>query len=113
MDTKAITLSDEQEQPPVRIPRLRATTGSIQRHLSAASRALLAGQLTTGEHKQLVDAAAKMLSSIKVEEGLQELTNLREMLRKAEEAADRRSQNEAADRYEKSGTTLGIKKKPR
>lgn len=48
-----------------------------------------------------------MLTAMRVREGLQEMDELRELVRRSEAAAEKRAHNEVQDRYSTSAKTEG------
>lgn len=80
-------------------PSLLPNPDAIESYLTWVAEALADGAINANVGKELNNAASKMLTAIKVREGLQEMDELRELVRQAKEAADRRAKNEVEDRY--------------
>lgn len=88
-------------------PALLPNPDAIESYLTWVAEALADGSIAANVGKELNNAASKMLTALKVREGLQEMDELRELVRRAEAAADRRSKNEIEDRYSQGADTKG------
>jgi len=80
-------------------PHLEATVESCQALLSWTASALLSEAISDKAAKEINNTISKMLTSIKVREGLNEMDELRAMTAKNVKASERSLENEASDRY--------------
>lgn len=88
--------------PAVTLPLPEPTVESCQAASKAIWDALSKGQITPNQHKQLDAGIRTVLSAIKISAGLTEMTEIRAMLKQAEEAARLRREFEVMDRFSSS-----------
>lgn len=86
-------------EEPVDAPALLATYESCERYVTWAAAEEAAGRASTSRTESRNKSADSMKKIISAKHGLAELDTLRSLVKASEAAANRRKENETADRY--------------
>ena len=84
-------------------PGLVATLESISAYRSWISDRLGSGKMTTKEAETFVKIADNALKEVRTAHGIDELANLRQLVQRAEAAAQQRKANDVKSRYAQTG----------
>lgn len=92
------------------IPTLESTVESVNAFNSAIAAGLAADKIAPVKARELTQMARTALASARLEAGLHEMDELRELVRRSEEAAQQRLKTEADGRYGGGGSGGGFGK---
>lgn len=93
--------------PAVIAPSLLNTTKSVADYTTWVADQLAKGLIKPSAAKEMNQLARTMLAEIKVENGLEEMSELRKLVKDATEAVDRRKLTEITERYSQEKEDLG------
>jgi hypothetical protein len=83
------------------------TTASVNDYQAWVAEQLIAGTIKTGQARELTAGARTILMSIRTAHGLDEMSKLEDLVRRAEEAAQQRKKNAVDSRFAQGGQRFG------